>query len=125
MSRVSRYGGGQLSQQDRYWRRRAKVYGNRWLPKAVVFWVGVLRDKNADPMVRMKAAENLADRFGLPRRRETEVDGVVGTEEMASAMRDLIEDAVRRILSDRGKYAVRAEDVPFEESNGNGNVSHG
>lgn len=110
-----------LTKDELDWRDRARRYGHRYVPKAVAYWVGLLRDNTADPILRMRASENLADRFGLPRRKETDVDGPgLSSEAVASAMRDLIEDAVRRILSDRTKYAVRAEDVPFVESNGHG-----
>ena len=117
------YGSGRplLSDEERALRARARLYGNRWLPTAVVYCIGVLRDTKADPFLRMRAAENLFDRFGLPRRKETDVEGSVSTESMAIAMHALIEDFAKKILSEREKHAVRAEDVPFvESSSGNG-----
>jgi hypothetical protein len=48
-------------------RDRARSKGVSALKAAVEYMIHVLHDSSQDPSLRMRAAENISDRFGLPR----------------------------------------------------------
>ena len=48
-------------------KERARKLGGASLGKCVRFWIDVLGDKNARMQDRLRAAENLCDRFGFPK----------------------------------------------------------
>lgn len=105
---------------------RARVFGQMYLPKAVALLVGVMRNPNEKTTDRMKAATELMDRCGMPRRMD------VGTDDVPQNIHQIFEKVLREIAASP-EGPVEAIDAPFElkppteddpTPNGNGNVAH-
>jgi hypothetical protein len=84
----------------------AKRKGRNSLPLVVDFFVSVIRDPRAPMSMRMKAAENLGDRFGLPRRTEHDVDSVHVEAEMNF---NQIRDMILRVREETGSTAAELD----------------
>jgi hypothetical protein len=85
-----------LSPEEREMRRLARLEGHRGLAACVKLWLELVQDPNADMPLRLRATENLADRFGLPRRNELEADLGVSDSQIVREMLEGFRAAARR-----------------------------
>ena len=98
----------------------------RYLKRALALLVGVMNDPAVEPSVRVQAAGQICDRFGLQRRHELEADGPATVDLLA--VRSLMTEAMRDIMSETKDLAVEPIVADFElrspGENGAGSGAH-
>lgn len=91
--------------------QRARESGANFLPHVMVFWMRTLRDPHADWEHRNRAAENIANRCGLPLKAVLDGDAVGGM--TLERMAEIYREAEVHAEISRGR--IEAEDTPFTE----------
>lgn len=77
----------------------------------MAFWIRSIRDPGLDWRWRNRAAENIANRCGLPVR--AILDGAAGSSMSMERLAELFREALEKSGGDGRSGKIEAEDVPF------------
>jgi hypothetical protein len=113
-----------LTQAQRDARKRDRDAIEKARRPAIALLLKTLRDKSKDPQLRVRCAEIILDRTGMPRSMHLESSMDEGDRELMASLRGELGSVIQEIRSDPEAFAIRSPGESKSTKNGTNGSDH-